>query len=36
VFAPGLSLTTLVLLTGVSSLVIGAAEVVLAFRLRKA
>jgi uncharacterized membrane protein HdeD (DUF308 family) len=36
VFAPGLSLTTLVLLTGISSLVVGAAEVVLAFVLRKA
>ncbi|GIE98484.1 HdeD family acid-resistance protein [Paractinoplanes rishiriensis] len=36
VFAPGLSLTTLVVLTGVSSLVIGAAEVILAFRLRRA
>jgi len=33
-FAPGLSLATLVLLTGVSSLAVGAGEVVMAFALR--
>jgi uncharacterized membrane protein HdeD (DUF308 family) len=36
IFAPGLSLATLVVLTGVTSLVVGAAEVILAVILRKA
>lgn len=35
VFAPDLSLTALVLLTGISSLVVGTSEVVLAFILRR-
>jgi len=35
VFAPDLSLTALVLLTGISSLVVGASEVVLALVLRR-
>ncbi|GIM95938.1 HdeD family acid-resistance protein [Paractinoplanes toevensis] len=35
VFTPGLSLATLVILAGVSSLVVGASEVVLAFMLRR-
>jgi uncharacterized membrane protein HdeD (DUF308 family) len=36
VFAPGLSLATLVVLTGVSSIVVGAGEVGLAFVVRRA
>ncbi|MFI5897734.1 HdeD family acid-resistance protein [Actinoplanes sp. NPDC051513] len=36
VFAPGLSLATLVLLTGISSIVVGAGEVALAFVVRRA
>ncbi|MEV4346380.1 DUF308 domain-containing protein [Actinoplanes sp. NPDC049596] len=35
-FAPGLSLTALVLLTGISSIVVGLGEIVLAFSLRRA
>ncbi|XVV08351.1 HdeD family acid-resistance protein [Actinoplanes sp. CA-131856] len=34
-FAPGLSLTALVLLTGISSIVVGLGEIVLAFYLRR-
>jgi uncharacterized membrane protein HdeD (DUF308 family) len=36
VFAPGLSLAALVLLTGISSIVVGASEVALAFIVRRA
>jgi len=34
-FAPGLSLATLVLMTGISGIVVGIAELVLAYQLRK-